>query len=89
MKFKLYRIFWTIFLALVLFEAVVIYKYLFLNYQKTIAPGPVVTSQVLNVDENAAAGAGSWFSARQNFRLPGLELRSGNSGRENPFLEYK
>lgn len=85
---KLNSALWVVFALVVLVEAFALYKYLYLNGKKQAAMPVAQEIPSVRIDFDAAKKAREWFQTRADYSLPDYELKTTQSGRENPFAEY-
>lgn len=82
LKIKLDKVLWTVFFAVVLAEAFLLVKTLYLD--RPAEPAAVESGSAIKIDEPAFQKAAKWLEDSGKYRLPALP-----SGRPNPFLEYR
>jgi len=85
---KLSTILWIAFAIVILIEAAVLYKSIYLNLvyiNKGEVAAPVGE---MKINQEPLEELKAWISERENGILPSYVLDQGKVGRENPFLEY-
>ena len=88
-KLKLDRVLWLIFLCIVIAEAWVLYRYLYVDVyrrQHSISFQQPATTTIKLGTYNSLL---TWLKDRQNFILPSYKFQKDTFGRDNPFGEYK
>ena len=83
---KLSTVLWGIFAVIVIFEGLLLYKYLYVNWKNTTVPVGKKSS-VSEINLGVFRKTVEWLRVRENYQVGEYNSQDGDSGRENPFSE--
>ncbi|MDP3993830.1 MAG: hypothetical protein Q8P75_02510 [bacterium] len=85
-RMKLTTVLWIIFAVIVLFEGLLLYKYLYLNWKNTDVPAGKKHS-VSEINLGVFKKTVEWLKTREDYQVGEYGLQDADRGRENPFAE--
>lgn len=89
LKVNIVVLLWAVMLAVILLEAAVLYKYLYLNPRAAQTPVIVNEGGDVRVNLPVYQNVVLWLKDSAAFAASGYSLEKETTGRENPFTEYR